>query len=225
MAEATSGVERLDVVLVDRTEVRHDAFVSTPTIRPEAEPKPELESRAFSLQHARLTVDIADLRLDLLGQFRDSVRSAAVGKHLCGVATDLTLRCYTRAVIERSGVAYVALALCCHHLCQWEGFVDIGTLTRHGIGAGEFALMRRLATKYRAHPLRQRPPGAELPATHGAQLAAARATCGIMAKRCLNSVRAAWLQRQGWENVRLVRYVAEEQSPENVLLVGMRCTP
>ena len=101
--------------------------------------------------------------------------------------------------------------------------MDTGALTRHGIGAGEFALMRRLATKYRAHPLRQRPAGTELPATHGAQLAAARATCGIMAKRCLNTVRAAWLRRQGWDNVRLVRYVAEEQSPENVLLVGTRC--
>ena len=29
MAEDAAAVQRLDVVLVDRTEVRHDAFVST----------------------------------------------------------------------------------------------------------------------------------------------------------------------------------------------------
>ena len=59
--------------------------------------------------------------------------------------------------------------------------------------------------------------------TAGAHLAAARASCGIMAKQCFNEGRAAWLRAQpGWGNgsVRLVRYVGEAESPENTLLVG-----
>ena len=49
-------------------------------------------------------------------------------------------------------VAALALALCCHHLCDYQGFVAQPLLQRHGLGAAEFSLMRRLATKYRAHP-------------------------------------------------------------------------
>eukprot|EP01047_Picozoa_sp_COSAG01_P121098 COSAG01_NODE_49871_length_368_cov_1.059480_2_plen_56_part_01 len=35
--------------------------------------------------------------------FRRSRRSVAVGKHLCGLATDLTLRCYVNAVAATLG--------------------------------------------------------------------------------------------------------------------------
>ena len=76
-----------------------------------------------------------------------------MGKHLCGLATDLTLRCYVTAA-QRSGEdvrgeeqgqsgepagAALALALCCHHLCDYAGYVAQPLLERHGIGAAEFA--------------------------------------------------------------------------------------
>lgn len=69
----------------------------------------------------------------------------------------------------------------------------------------------------------QRRDSRALAATPGAHLAAARASCGIMAKRCLNEGRAAWLRSQpGWNNgsVRLVRFCTEADSPENFLLLG-----
>lgn len=227
-------------MLIDRTEVRYDAFVDAQAQKVQQEergatglavaaPKSTTVMRSCS----RLTVDIADLCLERLPQFQRAARSMAIGKHLCGVAADMTLRCYVRAVAAQTGASVgdqssvggrLALALCCHHLCQWEGYADTNWLAKHGIGPGEFALMKRLATKYRAHPCRQRGPNRELPSTTGAHLAAARASCGIMAKRCLNEGRAAWLRAQpGWGNgsVRLVRYVGEAESPENFLLLGM----
>jgi hypothetical protein len=118
-------------------------------------------------------------------------------------------------------------------------YCAVSLLQRHGIGKGEFSLMKRLATKYRAHPLRGgggrggrgRRPREQVAqeewrcrtCTPAAQLAAARAELGIFAKRLLNEGRASWLRRQeGWKSVRLVRYVDEETTPENTLLLGRR---
>jgi hypothetical protein len=318
-SSGTPTAPRVDVVLIDRTEVRHDAFMSTQertsieSTKVAGSPKQSKHNVStfdhMELQCTRLTVDIADLCLERLLQFQRCGQSVAMGKHLCGVATDLTLRCYVRALAtasdtsacetdddhrqrnareqksdETANVAHavdsvdsvdnavrggVALALCCHHLCEWDGYIDTQWLSRHGIQRGEFALMKRLATKYRTHPCRQHRPRSksgkysprrasamaaheqqdfvrwfaqarvltllshacagslrrprELAATAGAHLAAARASCGIMAKRCLNEGRAAWLRSQpGWDDasVRLVRFVPENDSPENFLLVG-----
>lgn len=190
----TPGVACVDVVLVDRTEVRHDAFMSMQgqssndqQNAPMAEGTlPTQLSAPLSpeLKCTRLTVDIADLCLERLPQFQRCERSVAMGKHLCGVATDLTLRCYVRALAAAAAAVPekscetghcdehlaaatrtvdvagglrggVALALCCHHLCEWDGYVDTKWLSQHGIARGEFALMKRLATKYRTHPCRQ----------------------------------------------------------------------
>lgn len=229
----------VDVVLIDRTEVRHDAFTLTAEDLDLALDATDTEASVVR-SHTRLTVDIADLCLERMPQFQKAGRSLAIGKHLCGVATDLTLRCYVNAVASaaaldgggggdragRPSAGSLALALCCHHLCEWDGYANTQLLMSHGIGPGEFQLMKRLATKYRAHPCRQRSSGKDvkLADTIGAQLAAARASCGIIAKRCLNEGRASWLRGQaGWGNgsVRLVRYVAESDSPENFLLLGV----
>ena len=193
----TPEVACVDVVLVDRTEVRHDAFMPMrDQISKDQQNAPTAEATlptqlsapmSLELKCTRLTVDIADLCLERLPQFQRYVRSVAMGKHLCGVATDLTLRCYVRALAASAAAAAaapeqssemghhneflaaatrtvdvpsgvrggVALALCCHHLCEWDGYVDTKWLSQHGIARGEFALMKRLATKYRTHPCRQ----------------------------------------------------------------------
>jgi hypothetical protein len=235
---------RVDVVLVDRTEVRHDAFMAVATgtqhdaspiaaaAQPPSPAAQQLEQNGspsppststpscawdweWDLHHARLTVDIADLCLERLPQFQRVQRSVAMGKHLCGVATDLTLRCYVRALaaadVDAATVAAaaeadsanaavaadgadscshvpagsasgqgvtggLALALCCHHLCDYTGYTDTQWLRHHGIAAGEFALMKRLATKYRAHPCRQQ----QRPRDH---TAAAAGTSGYVRTR------------------------------------------
>lgn len=77
----------------------------------------------------------------------------AIGKHLCGGATDLTLRCLAKSLTAGSGVDIdalagdvaaaapapaapaataaaaqpylhgIAIATCCHHVCTWEAYV------------------------------------------------------------------------------------------------------
>ena len=68
-----------------------------------------------------------------------------LSKHLCGVATCYSLRCFARLEQEPgSGGHKVCVALCCHHLCRYEDYVGrdwIGGLLE--IGRREFDMVRK----------------------------------------------------------------------------------
>eukprot|EP00002_Diphylleia_rotans_P028563 TRINITY_DN5772_c0_g1_i4.p1 TRINITY_DN5772_c0_g1~~TRINITY_DN5772_c0_g1_i4.p1 ORF type:complete len:463 (+),score=80.79 TRINITY_DN5772_c0_g1_i4:43-1431(+) len=73
----------------------------------------------------RIKIDIKDLNLAGV----DSISHKpviAVGKHLCGCATDLTLRCFhTHPRSQIDGLVHgVCIALCCHHICNWKSYVN-----------------------------------------------------------------------------------------------------
>lgn len=61
-------------------------------------------------------IDIKDLDLAKFLQGEPATRVVAILKHLCGVATDLTLRCI-QPVQER--VAGAVVAMCCRHVCNY----------------------------------------------------------------------------------------------------------
>ena len=84
------------------------------------------------------------VRVGATANFREPV--VGISKHLCGVATDLTLRClanYQRQFRRQQtadtdsdadsirclpcncqpGVNGIAIALCCHGLCEWQDYV------------------------------------------------------------------------------------------------------
>ena len=213
-------IEFSPIVLIDRTESRHDVLKS-PTI-----------ACSKGLECIRLNIDISDVTLSSVELMAESKRCCAVGKHLCGVATDLSLKCYCAGLHHRldnhphhlGPIGSVTLAMCCHHLCSFDDYVNVGLLQRHGIERGEFLLIKKLVTKYRCHPKETK--------TIAAKIAGARAQIGVMGKRLLNEGRKVWLKGHSlaldgcglrciWEKVRLVRYIGEEVSPENTLLVGL----
>jgi tRNA:m4X modification enzyme len=47
----------------------------------------------------------------------------AMSKHLCGVATDLSLRALT-TTLPMTKLKGIAIALCCHHACHWPDYVN-----------------------------------------------------------------------------------------------------
>ena len=214
-----NGIEFSPIVLIDRTEARHDAL-NSPTI-----------AQSEHVKSIRLNSDISNVNLSSVELLHESKHISAVGKHLCGVATDLSLKCYCAGLQRYPGtsclhgpIGSVTFAMCCHHLCCFDQYVNVGLLQRHGIERGEFLLLKRLVTKYRCHPNETQ--------TVAAKLAGAKAQMGVMGKRLLNEGRKVWLKGNsvvlddsglqcGWKKVRLVRYVAEEVSPENTLLVGL----
>ncbi|EKX43587.1 hypothetical protein GUITHDRAFT_110392 [Guillardia theta CCMP2712] len=105
----------------------------------------------------RLTVDIRHLDLRAVPCGEIPLMSSVVGisKHLCGVATDLALRClvnyhHSGGPGENQGpnaVKGICIALCCHHLCTWDDYVGKKFFVNDlQIGRGGFEMMCKYAS-------------------------------------------------------------------------------
>ncbi|KAJ3091416.1 tRNA:m(4)X modification enzyme TRM13 [Quaeritorhiza haematococci] len=95
----------------------------------------------------RLMIDIKDLDLSRV----DDVKGhsvVAVSKHLCGSATDITLKCLTQFLENDSTgkVKGLVIALCCHQICKYSMYINHGFLEKYGITEDEFAFMCVMST-------------------------------------------------------------------------------
>jgi len=118
----------------------------------------------------RLNLDIEHLDLSKVPCIKNSKQKiVAVSKHLCGAATDLTLRCLMetsinsrrkepqdaslegnadnrenkRLKVDKSEgpVKGIVLALCCHHCCSWPQYVGRPFLQNLGFTGEDFHLL------------------------------------------------------------------------------------
>lgn len=113
----------------------------------------------------RLNIDIQHLNLNKVELLnKDNLDIVGIGKHLCGGATDLSLRCLLReeqmnietcaepcvkkhrASTMRERLHSVMFALCCYHRCTWDTYVGLETLTKLNITPIEFHRMTKMAT-------------------------------------------------------------------------------
>ncbi|XP_060082028.1 tRNA:m(4)X modification enzyme TRM13 homolog [Ylistrum balloti] len=116
----------------------------------------------------RIRIDIANLHLGKVPSIQENKRPVvAVGKHLCGGATDLAVRCVTNTldtedVVEIVGedeplckrskpntssrFAGMSIALCCHHRCTWETYVGKTFMKTCKFSARDFTLMCKLSS-------------------------------------------------------------------------------
>lgn len=120
--------ERSSVLLVDKASLRHKK-------------DNKIEDRN-SVQ--RIRADISDLNLEKLEAVQLADNIVAVGKHLCGGATDVTLRCLMHGNQIRKSVKGFVIALCCHHRCTWRAFVGKKFLVDNGITQQEFDIMTKM---------------------------------------------------------------------------------
>ncbi|XP_041913211.1 tRNA:m(4)X modification enzyme TRM13 homolog [Alosa sapidissima] len=132
------------------------------------------KNRSTDSTFERLQVDIQHLDLSKVSLLQEKhLPVVGVGKHLCGAATDLALRCLlersvpgddgdepsskrVRADIAREGsvaapsqqpeVGGVAIALCCHHRCDWQHYVGQEFFRQRGLGAAEFGAFQRMSS-------------------------------------------------------------------------------
>ncbi|XP_061369030.1 uncharacterized protein LOC133311916 isoform X2 [Gastrolobium bilobum] len=199
-----------------------------------------------SLMLERLRIDIEDLDLNAVESLQ-GVPFLAIGKHLCGAATDLTLRCCLPEYRKDSGEQYtannnfggLAIATCCHHLCQWKHytnkrfFLDLG-MTKEDFHAITWFTSWAVDANH----------GSDLPDTADCRLhlqsirkeqgdgyangvekilcdmeAAKRAALGFKCKWIIDMGRLMWLKERGLD-AKLVRYVPPSISPENHLLIA-----
>ncbi|XP_064604725.1 tRNA:m(4)X modification enzyme TRM13 homolog [Liolophura sinensis] len=106
----------------------------------------------------RLQVNLADINLGKVPSISVSKRPVlGMGKHLCGDATDLALRCLTQTLTvgpaehnscnSRVPLEGLAIALCCHHRCSWPSYVGKPFIREQcGMSVAEFQLLSNMTS-------------------------------------------------------------------------------
>jgi tRNA:m4X modification enzyme len=179
----------------------------------------------------RVRCDLADLCLDGLLQEKGTVKDmnnakehthhhsiVGIGKHLCGEATDLSLRCFA------SRGSYLALAPCCYHRCRWETLCGRDILETAGLTRDIFQQALRLSPMDHNVENQDSIDGSRRadPALgngcdeSGRQLKREIAQTII---KLVNFARNEWLSKRGWSS-RVVQYIQPSVTPQNLLLVA-----
>lgn len=180
----------------------------------------------------RITIDIKDIVLDAVPEvcqprtsgenIVESTESpcrplCSFSKHLCGAATDLTIRCLEQHQTVPNGTDSLLIALCCHHRCTWRSYVgrvffeDVLGLTRE-----DFDMMVRMSSwATSGDPAHSAPSDvANNELTHEE-----KKKWGWRCKRILDIGRVEYLKSLGY-TAQFRYYVQPEVSLENILLVA-----
>ncbi|KAA8542998.1 hypothetical protein F0562_021507 [Nyssa sinensis] len=203
-----------------------------------------------SLILERLRIDIEDLNLNAVESLQ-GIPYLAIGKHLCGSATDMTLRCCLGEQNNQGGVARcsascylrgLAIATCCHHLCQWKHYINKRYLSNLGISKEDFHAITWF-TSWAVDANHDSDFSGGLDCNLNQQImsgkeersgdpcgveeilrnmrAEERAVLGFMCKDIIDMGRLMWVKEHGLET-QLVKYVPSNISPENHLLIARR---
>ncbi|BBG98557.1 tolB protein-related protein [Prunus dulcis] len=175
--------------------------------------------RCFWLKENRT---IEDLNLNAVGSLREDPY-LAIGKHLCGPATDLTLRCCLGEHSNQSNAELnsvnpnlrgLAIATCCHHLCQWKHYINAD----HGADLPDVT-----DCKLHLESIEKKQCGEDYGVEEIVRnmKAVERAVLGFMCKKIIDMGRLMWMKEHGLD-AQFVKYVPSSVSPENHLLIG-RC--
>lgn len=215
LAKLLESKENSQVILVDRMSLRHKK-------------DNKIEDRSLV---QRIRADIADFCIDKLECLRKSKKCIAVSKHLCGGATDLTLRCITQA--QEILTDFIMIALCCHHRCDWRVFVGKEFFQEHLISQREFVIITKMVSwaicgtgmsRERRKALEEQQLTAqellEINANQRLSLAE-RERIGFMCKRVIDYARLVYLRQNGYE-AELSYYVPKDVTLENVVLLARR---
>ncbi|KAG9144362.1 hypothetical protein Leryth_024502 [Lithospermum erythrorhizon] len=194
-----------------------------------------------SLSLERLRIDIEDLKLDAVDSLKE-VPYLAISKHLCGPATDMSMRCCIPEEHQQNNAEFylkgLALATCCHHLCQWKHYINKKYMLNLGISKEEFNALSWFTSwavdadhcsklseiDYTSHlQIMDREDFYTLDVADVVRnmKSTDRAMLGFMCKDIIDTGRWKWLKEQHLES-HLVYYVPSTISPENHLLLAWR---
>ncbi|OVA13547.1 Methyltransferase TRM13 [Macleaya cordata] len=201
-----------------------------------------------SLILQRLRIDIEDLDLNAVDSLK-GVPYLAIGKHLCGPATDLTLRCclpeqsIQHKAVHSSGICNLrglAIATCCHHLCQWKQYINKSYFSDLGIRKDDFhaitwftswavdadhgsGLSDIVDQGLCLHSIEKKACGEDVSGVEEIvknMVAIERAVLGLKCKAIIDMGRLMWVKERRGFAAELVNYVPSDISPENHLLVA-----
>lgn len=145
--DTPTALNNVHFLLIDRSNCRRKVDGSLRT------------SSLIGAHYHRLLMDIEHLDLtmvDCLGTNSDTEHVVAVSKHLCGAATDLTLRCLVGGGFGRGEslqgtksmprLSSVLIALCCHHRCTWSQLVGREFFTKLGFSPIDFHMISHMTS-------------------------------------------------------------------------------
>ncbi|KAJ1650871.1 tRNA:m4X modification enzyme, partial [Dispira simplex] len=174
----------------------------------------------------RLEIDIKDLDLAEVDGLKDR-HIVAYSKHLCGSATDLTLRCLEQFQREGGRIAGVLIALCCHHSCNEALYVNPGYLERANVDDEFFQRLTSMSGWATCGKPKQRggnPRSSQADDNSEAQYVmdcTKREVVGRQCKRILDFGRAEFLKNNMALNPELIYYITQEASLENLALIAL----
>ncbi|QPG75102.1 hypothetical protein FOA43_002443 [Brettanomyces nanus] len=184
-----------------------------------------LDSKCSTPEVHRLKVDIKDLKLSkAMENFSSRPNDYYVGisKHLCGVATDLTLRCLVNCMQDTEmhfKFKGFLVAMCCRHCCYYPWLLEGSKRWLKeifGIDETNFKYLRKMcpwATNGTNH--RGELKGKE----HFSGMSLEeREVVGLKMRRILDTSRCIAMKEKGFK-VQLVRYVPREVTFENSCMV------
>ncbi|CEP15323.1 hypothetical protein [Parasitella parasitica] len=106
----------------------------------------------------RQLIDIKDLDLSKVECIADNDKKVvAISKHLCGCATDVSLKCLMNYVETEKSKGHtdpiqgIIIALCCHQLCRYEMYPNQEYLKSISISKTEFERMCKMSSWATCH--------------------------------------------------------------------------
>ena len=168
----------------------------------------------------RIMIDIGDLDLSKSEAVQKHAerKMVSISKHLCGVATDLTLACLENFNIQLPNKNdAVFIALCCHHKCSWEHYVNRPFLLENGINEVDFRVMILLTSFATCQftKLTNKQSCEDYGLTDEE-----KETIGFKAKRILDLGRLLYLKSKSqYKTIKLAYYCQKEASLENCMLI------
>lgn len=158
----------------------------------------------------RLRMDIKNLCLNKISIVEECETCIIYGKHLCGSATDYTLRCLKRT-LSKDKFKGLLLALCCHHRCEWSTFCGKRFFKEININREWFYRIRSL-TSWATCGQRVKSDGND-------ELKQKRDKIGRIAKNLIDLARIKYLTQSESYQTRLFTYCDEQVTLENRLLI------
>jgi len=158
----------------------------------------------------RVLIDIKDLDLAKAPLCETATHVCCFGKHLCGAACDMALRCAVAWAKQPNTTreCSIAIALCCFHRTEWRSYVGKDCLAANGsFTRADFDILRTITSWNTGSRTADGPSNPE------------KQQIGRMARHVLVAGRVAFLREAGFD-VRVVQYVDEAISPENLLLLA-----
>ncbi|XP_074101494.1 tRNA:m(4)X modification enzyme TRM13 homolog [Cotesia typhae] len=207
LGQLIKNTKESTVILVDRSSHRHKN-------------DNKLKTEDCSINIVRIRADIADLCLNKIKEVKSSKYTVGIAKHLCGAATDLTLRCLTNST-EDTGVSGLIIAFCCHHRCEYISYVGKKYLQECGFTPEEFPILCSIASWATCGYVKNRQASVTEKELSDEKRRETRESIGRKVKSLLNWGRIKYLESMGFDS-KLYYYTYPEISLENMCVVATR---